>query len=505
MKKLLLHPLPLPDEWIGSWIARLTAVNYAPTSQQPTRLLKSLGIDEVREPLAEDQLNLLSTATGVDLATLQVLNTLPTDLILQTGRSGSEFVSPTPFLGVRYLVACPECLMTDQQPYFRRSWLSQLTFACPTHGGPLYEGCPHCHARIALPVPLKKANTIYRRRIPTTVTHRSTLDLRQCWNCHGDLATQTSPLDRPLRDVETLPRHFASGFILDRRTWSRLVRALRVYVNVYDLASLIGFGQLNLTRFSPKITSSNSAEARYRTEQVVVWLLSPMAAHFTHPHRRIRLMAGALLGLVSAAVDSDTSRRWLHTAWLGTRLLQDTARTLTLHWPDQVTALVSLFQDKWIDPRQPADPYFQLHEEPWQMMAPLLNADMAIQPLRLTRPHDFTRDLNRMTMNSLLQHMAFSSERDFRKPGMNKDRTYTYKKYWSENGQLGIALAQLYRAVRRYRSRLTSDSAGEPDWVESTVAILMCDSCIELTRTVNPALHKELFLELIHALEQRNT
>ena len=139
------------------------------------------------------------------------------------------------------------------------------------------------------------------------------------------------------------------------------------------------------------------------------------------------------------------------------------------------------------------------------MIAPLLNADMAIQPLRPTRPHDFTRDLNRMTMNSLLQQMALSSERDFRKPGMNRDRTYTYRRYWSENGQLGIVLAQLYRAVRRYRSRLISDRAGEPDWVGSTVAILMCDSCIELTRTVNPALHKELFLELIHALEQQNT
>ena len=330
MKKLLLHPPPMPDEWIGSWIARLTAANYAPTSRQPTTLLKSLGINEAKEQLADDQLNLLSTATGVDLASLQTLNALPADLILQTARSGPKSLSPTPFLGVRYLVACPECLMTDQQPYFRRSWLSQSTFACPNHGGPLYEVCPHCQARIALPVSLRKdKNLKNKQRKPTTVTHRATPDLRQCWNCHGDLATQTSPLGRPLRDVETLPGYFAPGFIPDPGTWSRLVRALRVYVNAYDLASLIGFGQLNLTGFSLEITSANSVAARYRTEQAVVWLLSPMAAHSMHPYRKLRLMAGALVGLLSAALDSDSSLRWRHTAWLATRLLQDTARTLT--------------------------------------------------------------------------------------------------------------------------------------------------------------------------------
>jgi hypothetical protein len=503
MPLLPLRPRPLPDEWIGSLIARLAAANFSPMPPLPRKLLNTLGIDTIEKNLTDDDLSLLSAATSFSLTQLQDMNVLPTDLIQYIGRGGEQAI-PVPFLGVRYLMACPECLKQDQQPYFRRSWLSQSTFACPTHGGPLHDGCPHCDARIAIPVRKLSSTTLKRRRIPNGVQPRSVLDLRRCWNCHGDLATRTSPLKPPLPNVETLARRFSPGPILDPQVWITFVRALRTYFNAYDLTQLIGPGQVKFSTVPYKIYSRISAEARFHTEQVVVWLLAPVATRAMHPQRRLQLMAGAVLGLLSGALRLNPARRWLHTAWLSTRLLQEPARTLTLEWPAQVTALASLFEGRTVDPRPFADPNFRLHEEPWQMMAPLLVNDLAPLPPRNSSLPFEPRALHRMTMDGILQQLVSASERIPGKYGLSKDRTYASLNYWKDNGQLGIALGQLYRAVRKYRFRLLRPGTWEPAWVAATVAVLMCDQCIELTRTVNPSLHRELFLELIRALEEQN-
>ena len=504
MPLLPLRPRPLPDEWIGSWIVRLDAANSSPTPPYPRKLLNTLGISNVETTLTDDDLDILAAATSLNLTLLQDMNVLPTELIQYVGR-GSEQAVPLAFLGVRYLVACPECLRNDQQPYFRRSWLSQSTFACPTHGGPLYDGCPHCDARIAIPVPIASRDTLVRRRVPHEISPRSVVDLRRCWNCHGDLATRSSPIEPPLPDVETLARRFSPGPILDPQVWITFVRALRTYFNAYDLTQLIGPGQVKFSTVPPKIYSRISAEARFHTERVVVWLLAPVANRVMHPQRRLQLMAGAVLGLLSGALRLNPARRWLHIAWLSTRLLQEPTRILTLDWPAQVTALVSLFEGRWIDPRPFADPGFRLHEEPWQMMAPLLVNDLAPLPPRNSSLPFETRALNRMTMDAILQQLVIAFERKSNMPGQSKSRMYASLNYWKDNGQLGIALGQLYRAVRKYRFRLLRPGVWEPAWVAATVAVLMCDQCIELTRMVNPALHRELFLELIRALEEQNT
>lgn len=134
--RLLFRPPPMPDEWIGSWIVRLSAVNNFTFPANPQKLLNALGIDTVQEHLSEEQLKILSAATGVDLTQLRTLNSMPEDVIQNIGRSSSRITMPTPFLGVRFLVVCPKCLEGDQEPYFRRSWLNESTVACPTHGGP---------------------------------------------------------------------------------------------------------------------------------------------------------------------------------------------------------------------------------------------------------------------------------------------------------------------------------------------------------------------------------
>ena len=501
---LLLRPPPLPDEWIGSWIVRLAEANYAPMPMNSRRLLNTLGIDAVEVRLTDDHLDFLSTATGVSLTILQILNSLPTDLMQHTGRSGSSLALPTPFLGVRYLVVCPDCLEGDQEPYFRRSWLSRSTLACPTHGGPLYDGCPHCDARIG--VPMTSLESFRRRRVPKGVQHRRENDLRQCWNCRGDLAVQHSSLEPLLPGAETVPHQFDADVVSDPQVWAAFVRGLRAYLHTYDLPQLVDPGHVRLSLVpSPLLSSLTSVDARFRTERILVWLLTPMTDRVMHPHRRLQLMAGTVLGLLSATLGPESSRRWLHVAWLSTRLLQEPARTVLSVWPDQVSALVSLFEERRADPRPAADPTFQLHDEPWQVMAPLLISALAVKPPR-NQPGSFlTLAESRATMDAVLQNLAGASWRDISQTGLEPTRVRAWLSFWKEDGRLGLALGQLHRALLSHRTRLLKRSKNEPVWVEQAVAVLMTDRALELTRTVNPALHRELLLELIRALEHQKS
>jgi hypothetical protein len=75
-----------------------------------------------------------------------------------------------------------------------------------------------------------------------------------------------------------------------------------------------------------------------------------------------------------------------------------------------------------------------------------------------------------------------------------------------------MALGQLHRAVVRYRPWLLtkrryepSKYTIEPDWVEPTAAVLMSDRCIELTRNVNPELHRQLLVELTRTVQRKKS
>ena len=49
---------------------------------------------------------------------------------------------------------CPECLATDERPYFRAHWRYAFLTECPVHHSPLLDRCPHCDQRI-WPTPIK--------------------------------------------------------------------------------------------------------------------------------------------------------------------------------------------------------------------------------------------------------------------------------------------------------------------------------------------------------------
>ena len=367
---------------------------------------------------------------------------------------------------------------------------------------PLYDGCPHCDARFG--VPMLSGAKLKKPRVPAGVTPRLIHDLRRCWKCFGDLATLTFPLELLPPDIEKLPRQFSAGCKVNQPVWAAFVRGLRAYLGTYDLAQLIESGQVVIRRLPrPEVNSSVTAQARFRTERVMAWLLTPMAGRVLHPHQQTQLMTGAVVGLLSATIRPDSARRWLHVAWLGTRVLQDKPLTLVKHWPDQVSALVSLFEERCADPRPEPDPAFQLHDEPWQMMAPFLADELAVRPSFHHTAITMTLTEKRTTMNAVLQNFAGTPFKREGSSRMELARWELRTAQWQADGRLGLALSQLHRAVLNYRLRLLRKRTGEPDWVASTVAVLMTDRCIEFARTVNPSLHQDLFLELIRALEHK--
>ena len=139
-----------------------------------------------------------------------------------------------------------------------------------------------------------------------------------------------SPLEHLPTFAETVPDQFKAFMKTSPQTWNLFVQGLRTYLHSYDLPQLIdpGLVKLNLvTDLRPH--SSLTAQARFRTERVLVWLVSPMTNQRNqamHPFRRLEFMAGTTIGLLNSTYRTLSAPRWLHIAWLSTRLLQQTAR-----------------------------------------------------------------------------------------------------------------------------------------------------------------------------------
>ncbi|MGY2894717.1 TniQ family protein [Deinococcus sp. UYEF24] len=496
---LLLRPRPLPDEWIGSWIVRLAAANHAPLPGNPRRLLKTLGIDSVEDHLTTENLTVLSSAVRIDFATLQALNNLPTDLIQKIGRPINEALLPVPFLGVRYIVICPLCLKEDLVPYFRLSWLSWSTVACSTHGGPLYDGCPHCDARLCVRV-LQSNSKSKGRQAPVGLVRRTQADLRRCWKCSGDLTTQVLPIEISQTRAEMNPAPFTRKIVTDASACAPFIHALRTFISAYGLFQLDRIDNIKPYLMPSPLT----AYARFHTERILTWLLTQPTGEVVDPARQLKVIAERVLRLLDPPLQQRSALRWYHISWLSTSLLNETGN-LFRDWPDEVHIFVSWFEKRKVDPRPVADFNFRIHDESWQLMAPVMSENStSLKFYGYLRPQ-LAIGTTLLILDAILQNIAGISRKIVRKSGQSYHETSIWLKYWRENGQLGFVLEQLYQSVSKYRFHLLIPSLEEPEWVNSTVAVLMSDGCIELTRTISPALHRVLFLELIRALDETNS
>lgn len=143
----LVRPRPFSDESLSSWRQRLGFANGFWRFPQPTGSRSQTDPD--RLPSIEEQ-RWISEQCGIDQAKLAALCLEATLASFQT----RSVFSPR----LRWLLAigekqrpslcgpmfCPECLRTDQVPYFRVHWRYAFLTECPEHHVPFLNACPGC-------------------------------------------------------------------------------------------------------------------------------------------------------------------------------------------------------------------------------------------------------------------------------------------------------------------------------------------------------------------------
>lgn len=140
----LLRPRPFNDESISSWRQRTGFANGfwrfpAPSGNRsfsdPDRLPTLEEQQWLSDQCCIDQKTISDLSLESRLAQFQIRDVFTPRLrwILMLGQhseSGPMF--------------CPECLRTDERPYFRAHWRYAFLTECPVHQLPLLDRCPHC-------------------------------------------------------------------------------------------------------------------------------------------------------------------------------------------------------------------------------------------------------------------------------------------------------------------------------------------------------------------------
>lgn len=189
------HPRPLPDELLSSWLVRLAHDNGYKTQ---TFYAFYLGRDAVLWNRDLDRT--ISTAILERLAKKAALP--PSALEQLTLRSSNGYVytdcavkttcSWLLSLTIRHrlrlsggLQFCAECLKGDPKPYFRRTWRMAWATACLRHGRELRDRCPQCQE----PVQFHRVDMGQKSGLSGAVR------ISKCMRCATDLADL--PLAKP--------------------------------------------------------------------------------------------------------------------------------------------------------------------------------------------------------------------------------------------------------------------------------------------------------------------
>lgn len=148
------HPKPLPDELLSSWIVRVAEAN-AIKLQTLSWMLFGNG----RSPWNRDVdrsaplwlVQALCQHTGTsDQVVLDTTLVSYRSRLYSRGRIAGQlrWILPIGSYGMQRksfgLQFCPECLATDQIPYFRKPWRVALFTYCPIHQVVLHDACPAC-------------------------------------------------------------------------------------------------------------------------------------------------------------------------------------------------------------------------------------------------------------------------------------------------------------------------------------------------------------------------
>lgn len=145
------HPKPKEGELLSSWITRLARANHMATADFCRVVLpdKSATLKEIDRTYNAEMMQALADGTGVPIERVWEMSLLSEEGYVFNRRSygTTEWILPTAAVdGVdgNGMVYCPQCLSSDDEPYYRKSWRFTFNPVCPTHRAFLRRGCPSC-------------------------------------------------------------------------------------------------------------------------------------------------------------------------------------------------------------------------------------------------------------------------------------------------------------------------------------------------------------------------
>jgi len=304
----LLRPRPFPDESISSWRQRTGFANGFWKFPSPRGNRSSTDPDRLP---SQDEQQWLSYQFGISP---QTISELSLEARLAQFQSRDVF---TPRL--RWVLTlgqqsdsgpmiCPECLRTDQRPYFRAHWRYAFLTECPVHQSPLLDKCPHCD------------QLIWPATVKSLARQKPWRNLSDCPYCQFDLKSaqvetdgfasvsnrlwamlSTNEVAGEFRSIPTLPAFFDGLWVLSQLLLRRSgLPVLQQIPMRFDDAP-------NQTKSGPELIEGLAAAQRERIVAGAYWLMEEW------PERFLSIAKASGITKATFIPTSATNPSWLTT------------------------------------------------------------------------------------------------------------------------------------------------------------------------------------------------
>jgi TniQ len=209
-----IHPHPLPDELLSSWMIRIAHGNGSKVHNFYAEFFgreKQIWNRDIDHHAPPWLLEALEERTGVRRERIEqtTLRNLESWVFEQFTENGiTKGVLP---LGVFHRTRrsfgqqfCPLCFREDAQPYLRRSWRLALTVVCVRHGVRMQDRCSSC----GYPLAPHRFDFGTRQGIPEKTT------MARCHKCGSNLSVSVTPAGPLLIQMQqVINQALQSGYV----------------------------------------------------------------------------------------------------------------------------------------------------------------------------------------------------------------------------------------------------------------------------------------------------
>jgi len=302
----LLRPRPFNDESISSWRQRTGFANGF--WRFPAPCGNRSFADPDRLPTLEEQ-QWLSDQSCIDpkaisdlsiearLAKFQIRDVFSPRLrwILMLGQhseSGPMF--------------CPECLRTDERPYFRAHWRYAFLTECPVHQSPLLDRCPQCD------------QFIWPAVVKSLAKQKPWRSLTDCPHCQFDLKSaqvktnkivsvsnqlwgmlSNNEVPHEFRSIPTLPAFFDGLWVLSQLLLRRSGQPV-----LHQIPSELNY-EPREPKLGPELIEGLASSQRRRIIASAYWLMEQW------PERFLSIATAACITKATFIPTSATNPTWL--------------------------------------------------------------------------------------------------------------------------------------------------------------------------------------------------